>query len=269
LPISPRPESNPTVTATAASPVLPGEEDPNADVPLLDTFGDDTPVSVSPVLATPVPPPASTTTSTSLHEVREEDEEDDGNTDEKEKNPVEGLTAEIQGLRFSTSPSIPLMSASYTASPAGTAQASPVEPTRPASGASSRAASFTMTSRPSSVIGRSSSFGSATGEYYDPMKERGPGRPLFPSSFAHLGGGPSLTRSSARTSSFSHSTSSASGLRRFGSLGHSPKVDGAASAGVTGRNRLLGISNMPPRSEWDVGGKHEYAVSVGSASGRD
>lgn len=258
-----RPEANPVVTTTAASPGVPRDEDPNADIPFLDTFEDDAPVSVSPVLATPVPPPASTTASTSLHEVREEDEEDEGTTEDK-KDPVDGLTGEIQGLRFSTSPSIPLLPSSFTASPSNTAQASPVEPTRPPSVASSRAASFSMGSRPPSIHGRSSSFGSVAGEYYDPMKERGPGRPLFPSSFAHLGAGPTLGKN-ARTSSFSHSSS---GLRRFGSLGHNPKTD-SSSAGGTAQNRLLGISNMPPRSEWDVGGKHEYAVSVGSASGRE
>lgn len=161
------PGSNP-----GSTPGLDNKEDPLAESPV-----DPDSVIVSPVLISTAPLP---TNAHSLHEVREEEEEENEGDAGKAKGEEEGgdFGKNVHGLRFSTSPSVPIMQSGAP---------SPNEMYSPGT--------------PGAKLQRSSSFGSnrsfVLDDYgddasYDPTKERGPGRPLFPSSFANLGMGPPL-----------------------------------------------------------------------------
>lgn len=133
-------------------------------------------ISVEPVIATPIPPPSTSADQgmSSLQEVREEEEDENLDTLEGE-NALSSShleEPEVHGLRFSTSPSAPSVSLGSVMNSAGT------------SPSSARSFSF--------VGGRGISPASRFDEGYDPMRERGPGRPLFPTSFAQLSLEPSL-----------------------------------------------------------------------------
>lgn len=125
-------------------------------------------LSIEPVLAAPPPPPSTVDPTTganmtSLHELREEDEEEQEDGNKSTESSVAGGSAEVHGLRISTSASVPSYSPDIG----------------PHSFGAGRGAS------PSPV--RLENEGA-----YDALNERGPGHPLFPSSFAHLSIGPTL-----------------------------------------------------------------------------
>jgi hypothetical protein len=129
---------------------------------------------------------------------------DIGEEDEDATEPVSGSSAlpreeVVQGLRISTAPHpeddlVGAAGAYYSpVLPAGTAQ----------TGHSPSMLNLDATSSSTSIPGTasarrrrsssSSSFGSIGGGYYDAVAERGPGNPLFPSSFAQLALAPTLT----------------------------------------------------------------------------
>ena len=146
-------------------------------------------ISVEAVIAEPAPPPSTSAEQgmSSLQEVAEEEEEDENadiaSGDAKATLAV-GEEPEIHGLRFSTSPSAPSLSVSI-GSVLGSTGTSPNGSVRSFSfvgGAGSGGAS-------PSTRGRNQDGDEGI---YDPLKERGPGRPLFPTSFAQLALGPSL-----------------------------------------------------------------------------
>ncbi|THH32028.1 hypothetical protein EUX98_g2167 [Antrodiella citrinella] len=129
-------------------------------------------VTVSPVLASNVPLPSN---ANALQEVLEEEEETE-DADPDGTLQAEELAKKVQGLRFSTSPSTPIVQSGG---------ASPVVPFN--DGRSLRSNSFSSNGGQSFVLDDGADDGT-----YDPTRERGPGRPLFPSSFANLGMGPPL-----------------------------------------------------------------------------
>ncbi|KAI0687987.1 hypothetical protein BC835DRAFT_1302777 [Cytidiella melzeri] len=139
-------------------------------------------LSIEPVIATAAPPPSAVDPTTgenmtSLHELREEDEEEEGDEEEKEKEGYggdEGLLnagnmngdSAIQGLRFSTSATVP---------------PSVLSPILPAGGGPS----------PGPHPHRLNDLGEQDHDGGD--EHRGP---LFPSDFAHLSNAPTLRGSS-------------------------------------------------------------------------
>lgn len=138
-------------------------------------------LSIEPVLPVAPPPPSTVdpttgATMTSLHELREEDEEDAEEEDadaSKPPNSASSLPSDIQGLRICTSISQPSVSPVFGPQSIGSL---------------GRGASI-------SPIPRRLSMGSDKDAMYDALAERGPGHPLFPSSFAHLSNAPTLRSS--------------------------------------------------------------------------
>ncbi|KAJ3529709.1 hypothetical protein NM688_g7816 [Phlebia brevispora] len=195
-------------------------------------------LSIEPVVAAPPPPPSNvdpTTGSnmTSLHEVREEDEEEqepeDGN--ESAGSSQVSSNAEVHGLRISTSASIPSYSPNLDPESLG-----------PGSFGAGKGAS-------PSPVRLDTNEGT-----YDALTERGPGHPLFPSSFAHLSTGPTL-RAIGRAQSVSYPPPPAfTSLRR---------ADSQSAMMARGRNA---------RPEWARGwdaAKHEDAITTSSVSGHE
>ncbi|CCM02560.1 uncharacterized protein FIBRA_04663 [Fibroporia radiculosa] len=203
--------------------------------------------SIEPVLAmNAAPPPASSSldpsTAHELSEVREEDEnEDDG--DESLDLNAEG--PEVHGLRITTSPMSPRAS-NYAISPGGSP--SPLPLGSPAIG---------PLPIPRSAILHDKDIP------YDALQERGPGHPLFPSSFAHLSMEPTL-----RNNMRSHRAHSmwAPPPPRFTSP-HAIRGDLHRAASSHG-----GGGYRPFRPDWAQGydlARHEFAVasSAGSVGG--
>ncbi|KAL4250882.1 hypothetical protein ABKN59_008713 [Abortiporus biennis] len=233
----------------------------------VDLVEDDDHVSVEQVIASPVPPTA-TSNPHSLQEVteeEEEEEEEEGDTSEAKPSASSLEEPDIRGLRFSTSPSAPGLSMAAAISPGSAASSL---------GGGSGNSSPVIRTRGIPLQDDEGSVGSSS---YDPMKERGPGRPLFPSSFAQLGTGPLMSsyRTSARTHSFSSAQkpSGISGLHRSGSLGGHSSSSPIAIAGRSGaiatasgiESRMTRMGILPPRSEWPTDmSKHEYAISASS-----
>ncbi len=139
-------------------------------------------LSIEPVLAIPPPPPSAVDPTTganmtSLQEVREEDEEEapqDGTESVGSSTGTSGAEP-VHGLRFSTSVSM----------------SSPVLGPGSFGGSSLGAGSFGAGRGASPSPMRLSESEGA----YDALNERGPGHPLFPSSFAHLSMKPTLRSS--------------------------------------------------------------------------
>ena len=152
---------NPAIEANSASPNLEGEEM----------------ILIEPVIAQnhDHPPTSSTLDPHATHElteVREEDEdaEDKGDTSSN----TDSLEPEVHGLRIMTSPASP-GSAIYATSPLGSPLPMPLGSPAISPMAIPRSHSFHDKDAP-----------------YDALAERGPGHPLFPSSFAQLSMRPTL-----------------------------------------------------------------------------
>lgn len=168
------------------SPVLQPVE-PSAEIVEPDAEPEDI-ISVEPVLAEPVPPPSTSADQgmSSLQEVREEEE------DENAESAVadEALSSsnleepEIHGLRFSTSPS---------AASLGVSIGSAIGSTGTSPSGSVRSFSFVgLAGSGNASPATRTRLHDQEDASYDPARERGPGRPLFPTSFAQLALGPSL-----------------------------------------------------------------------------
>lgn len=122
--------------------------------------------------------------------------------------PPAGLKGTIQGLKISTSPLLssgPSSPCVYPALPTHSLAHSPTTSLSglpPLNGAGAHSWGERIPAGGLAKSGRSSSFGSVhsarslgsigSGSAYDPVGERGPGNPLFPSNFARLAVGPTL-----------------------------------------------------------------------------
>ncbi|KAF9820874.1 hypothetical protein IEO21_01101 [Rhodonia placenta] len=217
---------SPVLSATPPSPTLGADE-----------------LTIEPVLANSARPPTSSALDPhELCEVREEDEdeEDAGNdADTKADNEDE---QEVHGLRIATSPATPF-SSNYALSPGGEPSPLPL---------GSPAASPMSIPRSNSIHDRDMP--------YDALHERGPGHPLFPSSFAHLSMTPTLRKSSYTTGRAQSMWNPP--LPAFGNP-HSIRMGGhAASATGSGFRRPDWAQGYDPA-------RHEFAVasSTGSVSG--
>lgn len=212
-------------------------------------------VTVSPVLASTAPLPSTTN---ALEEVAEEEE--DENEDSSKAKESDDLATKIQGLRFSTSPSVPIIQSGA---------ASPVVQFA-GDGKSARSGSF------SSASGRSFVLDDADEGPYDPTRERGPGRPLFPSSFANLGMGPTLRPQYVHVHQLRFHVPSMTDVmltfvsyRRANSLSYtSPTLPASLQRGGSmrePRSHAIPIAGraMAGVSDWKTG-TNEYAVSTSS-----
>ncbi|EPT00962.1 hypothetical protein FOMPIDRAFT_1049208 [Fomitopsis schrenkii] len=188
------------------------------------------------------PPTSSALDPHATHELTEVREEDEDAEDKDDTSSVsDSLDPEVHGLRIMTSPASP-GSAIYAASPAGSP--SPMPPESPAINA--------MT------IPRSHSFHDKDAPY-DALAERGPGHPLFPSSFAHLSMRPTLGGKPNRAQSLWNPPAPA-----FGNP-HSIR------SSLAGGPRSIGASFRPFMKDWAHSydpARHEYAIasSTGSVS---
>ncbi|KZT09859.1 uncharacterized protein LAESUDRAFT_673473 [Laetiporus sulphureus 93-53] len=202
-------------------------------------------IVIEPVVATNAnvtrPPPSSTldvSASHELHDVREEDEEEaeGGSSSDIGHNEQR----EIQGLRIVTSP-ISLRSQNYGPSPSGSPAFVPL---------GSPASPSPMT------VPRSMRGVSQDGDTpYDALQERGPGHPLFPSSFAQLSIQPTL-----RNNIHSRAQSM-----------WNPPAPAFSNPNVIrmGVQRAASSSGRPFRPDWAQGydpARHEYAVASSADS---
>ncbi|KAH9933365.1 uncharacterized protein B0H18DRAFT_870704 [Fomitopsis serialis] len=174
-----------------------------------------------------------------LCEVREEDEDDE---DAESAVASDTLDPEVHGLRFLTSPASP--GTVYPASPAGSP--SPMPLGSPAISPMS--------------IPRSHSFHDKDSDTpYDALAERGPGHPLFPSSFAQLSMRPTLGSKPNRAQSLWNPPAPA-----FGNP-HSIRTS------LAGGPRSIGGGYRPFMKDWAHAydpARHEFALasSTGSVS---
>ncbi|EKM50504.1 uncharacterized protein PHACADRAFT_263833 [Phanerochaete carnosa HHB-10118-sp] len=188
------------------SPVVTGSVSGSQTFPPPSPVDSDTELSIEPVLPAAPPPPSTVdpttgATMTSLHELREEDEEaaeqEGAGAGDAAKFPA-SLPSDVQGLRISCSaqPSVSpiLLPHGFSSSSVGSL---------------GRGASISPSPRRLSAASDKDSV-------YDALAERGPGHPLFPSSFAHLSNVPTLrsSRSSSRSNSMSFVPPLVGGLRR-------------------------------------------------------
>ncbi|KAJ6458132.1 hypothetical protein C8R47DRAFT_1163584 [Mycena vitilis] len=158
-------------------------------------------VIIEPVIATSDvalnPPPLSLPASLSgeLTYIGEEDEEDESTTPAQQPSPGEAAekeTPQVHGLRISTPATVLLPHSPSLRSTTGAPLRSPSFSAR-----DSHSPTFARSSSANSLR-RSGSFGSAhssssnDGPAYDPVADRAPGNPIFPSNFARLAVGPTL-----------------------------------------------------------------------------
>ncbi|KAJ7881168.1 hypothetical protein B0H13DRAFT_2049838 [Mycena leptocephala] len=194
------------------------------------------PVIASSELIAPHPPPLSLPASlsgdaTGLGDIGEEDEEEESATPEAGATP--GAAAE-RSLRSATT-GVPLRSPSFSAR-------------------DSHSPTFARSSS-SSSLHRSGSFGSVRSVSsndgpYDPVADRAPGNPIFPSNFARLAVGPTLAANNPalRSPTLPPQSKYGSGVRRSSS-----------TRSVDRGNRF--------RRSWGTGtGTDDYAVTVASGS---
>ncbi|KAI0630828.1 hypothetical protein C8Q77DRAFT_1273249 [Trametes polyzona] len=233
------PAEEPLTSASLDSAVFEPDSPVVANDATTESVGEE--IMIEPVFANQTPPHIATEPAgglgSSLSDLREEDESE--GAEKKEEEPPE-----IQGLRFTTSPSVsaPLSDQPLTMSPMV--------------GLGSPAVRSPLV-MPGAQIDKDLP--------YDVLHERGPGHPLFPSNFAQLSLSPTLG-SSKRTLSMSSPPRPAylsphairGGVHRTGSI----------DAGAGRAARMA-------RPEWARGwdpSKHEYAVttaSTGSVSGAE
>ncbi|KAJ7708884.1 hypothetical protein B0H17DRAFT_1191381 [Mycena rosella] len=224
----------------------------------------DVPVNASGVFIEPVlasaethPPPLSLPASlagdaTSLGDIGEEDEEDEGAAAAAAKEAEEAEEAEVEppqlhGLRIST-PAAPVSPALIRSAATGAPLRSP--------SFSAREPAF-VRSASSGSLHRSGSFGSTHSVHslsssasegpYDPVADRAPGNPLFPSNFARLALGPTLAANNPalRSPTLPPQSKYGSGMRRSSST------------------RSIDRGNRFRRS---LAGGDEYAVTLASGS---
>jgi len=204
-------------------------------------------LSIEPVIATnTVHPPTSSALDPSatheLTEVREEDENEDA-LGESALADGSAEEPEVHGLRIMTSPATPVGS-NYAFSPVGSPSPLPL----------GSPATSPMT------IPRAASMHEDVP--YDALQERGPGHPLFPSSFAHLSMAPTLRPNShfSRAQSLWNPPAPA-----FGSP-HSIRTGVQRAASTHG---LGGGFRRPDWAQAYDPARHEFAVasSAGSVSG--
>jgi hypothetical protein len=262
------------------------ESDPE-DAYDLDVF-DESEVAIEAVVVPTTPPVAAAAadSSSGLGDIGEEDEEEGGEESEGTTHPATGALAPpreeiVQGLRISTTPQPP--PSGYSMSPAATFPHSPIAPR--ADGPSPAGSAFHLDTTPtagpgSSVVEKgegstpvavggyaprqrsysSSSHGSSRSGYYDVVAERGPGNPLFPSSFARLALAPTLSANNPNLRSPNPPPMSAYGIMRTGSLS-------GLSSSVSASGAAIPRRGGPP--SWAEGyevGKSEYAITTASES---
>lgn len=210
----------PAATATATASIT--VEDAGADV-FEEDFDDLDVVVIEPVVVPTSPPAAAPSHGDGLGDIGEEDEDEaeDGTGTPSQKAPKEEI---VQGLSICTSPQpagavglvrpavSPFALAASPSQPFGLAGTSPspsVLHLDPAAGqlpgapgvagqspgAPPSVSPLVQASAPRARSFSSSSWGSGRGQtgYYDVVGERGPGNPLFPSSFAQLALAPTLS----------------------------------------------------------------------------
>jgi len=110
--------------------------------------------------------------------------------------------------------------------------------------------------------------------YHPALSERGPGSPLFPSSFAGLSVGPTLLANvpkASRSATIGHGAHYPSSLspasRNLSSGGPGSDINLSGSPSSLRRYASLTESRRAMRYTWqDVRDRHEYAVTVASAS---
>ncbi|KZV66318.1 hypothetical protein PENSPDRAFT_655028 [Peniophora sp. CONT] len=188
-----------------------------------------------------------------IHEsVQEEDEDED-----VAPTPAPASPEIVQGIRISTTPVTPgLFGSQHTHSPAISARShtspmrsfTPLPDAHELAGSISSSASYTWGRARSNSTGSNRHYASSVTSsegVYDALGERGPGNPLFPSSFARLTIGPTLSANNPS-------------LRRP-SLPPPP---------MFGNPHIIRGRRGPPSwmSESYDPAKHEYAVTVGSES---
>lgn len=204
--------------------------------------GSELELSIEPVLPAAPPPPSAVdpttgATMTALHELREEDEEaaEQEDVDAAKSPNASSLPSDVQGLRICTSSSQPSVSPVIGPHSFGS----------PSVGALGRGISVSPSPRRLSMA-------SERDGVYDALAERGPGHPLFPSSFAHLSNAPTLrsSRSSSRSNSMSFPPPPVPGLRRE-----------SGGAQMVGRRPDWARAYDPS--------KHDEAVTVSSVSLND
>ncbi|KAJ6607002.1 hypothetical protein B0H10DRAFT_2073420 [Mycena sp. CBHHK59/15] len=206
----------------------------------------------------PNPPPLSLPVSlsgdaTGLGDIGEEDEEDESTTPSKVPSPGEegvGESPQVHGLRISTS-AIPMFAQSPSIRSASTG-ASLRSPSFSARERDVHSPKFARSNSAGSMMGmrRSGSFGSThslSDAPYDPVADRAPGNPIFPSNFARLAVGPTLAANNPalRSPTLPPQSKYGLGMRRSSS-----------TRSIDRGNRF--------RRSW--GGGDDYAVTLASGS---
>ncbi|KAI0035322.1 hypothetical protein K488DRAFT_68487 [Vararia minispora EC-137] len=250
---------------TAGQPPSEQSDDADADVEPYDPYGPPSPLNlhIEPIYAgtSPNPTHGLPPTRPGAHSLADCVEEEEEEASESTAPIPAALPADVRGIRIRTAPESPSIFAGISPPPgafaAGT-DASPAvsnialpPPVAADFGSFGRARSGSAASG-RSVGGRSSrrysygSVGSSEGAY-NPVGERGPGNPLFPSSFARLALGPTLLANNPSLRSPAMPPAN-----RFGSPHAIRGRRGAPGSWVEG---------------FDTGsGRYEYAVTVASES---
>ncbi|KAJ7497986.1 hypothetical protein B0H11DRAFT_2276125 [Mycena galericulata] len=223
-------------------------------------------VIIEPVIATSEsanPPPLSLPASLSaeaagLGDIGEEDEEDDSSTPAKGASPGEILAEEPQlhGLRIST-PSAPLPSPGIRSATTGAPLRSPSFSARDSHSPSFPRSNSSSSLRRSGSFGSVHSVGSASASDresgpYDPVADRAPGNPIFPSNFARLALGPTLAANNPALRSPTLPPQS-----KYSVLGGVPRRS-SSTRSIDRGNRFF-------RRSFGQGGD-DYAVTVASGS---
>ncbi|KAI0642120.1 hypothetical protein C8Q79DRAFT_918387 [Trametes meyenii] len=234
------PQGEPLTSASLDSAVFEPDSPVVPQDPTEESVGEE--ILIEPVFANQTPPHGPTEPAgglgSSLSDLREEDENETGAEKAEEDLP------EIQGLRFTTSPSAPMPLSDHPLTMS------------PTVGLGSPAVHQPLT-MPGSQSDRDLP--------YDVLHDRGPGHPLFPSNFTQLSLNPTLGPNK-RTMSMSHPPRPAyhsphairGGVHRTGSID-------------AGAGRAARMARPEWARNWDPS-KHEYAVTVastGSVSGAE
>ncbi|TFK51863.1 hypothetical protein OE88DRAFT_1658528 [Heliocybe sulcata] len=200
-------------------------------------------IMIQPIVVPTTPPLNSQDASGGLQEIQE-DQEDEAETGELK--PVSESPREIcQGLRIVNSPSSPSSIGPVARSPFSFAVMSPSPNLPPLNDGGSVMFSPKNYGRRASV-GSHYSTGSADVPF-DVLRERGPGHPLFPSNFANLALGPTLTANNPS-------------LRR---------PSAPPPPAYSNPHAIRGRRNLPSWADGYDLSKHEHAITIGSASSVD
>ncbi|EPQ56612.1 hypothetical protein GLOTRDRAFT_115794 [Gloeophyllum trabeum ATCC 11539] len=200
-------------------------------------------ITIEPIVVPTTPPLNSQDPAGGLQEIQEEESETNDSAELIPK-PKEIC----QGLRIVTSPSSPNAIGPVSRSPFSFAVQSPSPNLPPLNDGGSVFSSPRFGRRAS--VGSHYSTGSADVPF-DVLRERGPGHPLFPSNFANLALGPTLTANNPS-------------LRR-----PSAPPPPAYSNPHAIRSGVRGRRNIPSWADGYDPAKHEHAITIGSASSVD